>query len=58
MQQPRSPDLLLVHADCKKDKVSNITVEPVDDSPFHLIGSFPGPEGTPYEGGHFNVVRA
>lgn len=22
----------------------------------HLIGTFPGPEGSPYEGGHFEVV--
>src|SRR6266436_5783051 len=28
----------------------------IDDSPFHLKGSFPGPEDTPYQGGHFEVV--
>lgn len=22
----------------------------------HLIGTFPGPEGSPYQGGHFKVV--
>ncbi|TCD66854.1 hypothetical protein EIP91_000808 [Steccherinum ochraceum] len=41
--------------DCKNDKTSKIRVELVDNSPFHLIGSFLGPEGTPYEGGHFEV---
>ncbi|KAG6853940.1 hypothetical protein C0991_012264 [Blastosporella zonata] len=42
--------------DCKTDKISNISIELVDESPFHLVGSFPGPEGTPYEGGKFRVV--
>lgn len=28
----------------------------INESPFHLKGSFPGPEGTPYEGGQFEVV--
>jgi len=42
-------------ADCKNDRSSNIKIELVDESPFHLKGSFPGPEGTPYEGGHFEV---
>jgi len=42
-------------ADCKNDKTSNIRIELVADSPFHLKGSFPGPEGTPYEGGTFDV---
>ena len=43
--------------DCKNDKQSRVTIDLVDDSPFHLIGSFDGPEGTPYEGGRFQVVR-
>lgn len=42
-------------ADCKNDKASQIQIDLVDNSPFHLIGSFDGPEGTPYEGGHFEV---
>ena len=43
--------------DCKNDKTSQIKIELIDESPFHLKGSFPGPEGTPYEGGNFEVVR-
>ncbi|EAU80894.2 ubiquitin-conjugating enzyme e2-24 kDa [Coprinopsis cinerea okayama7 len=27
----------------------------IDESPFHLKGSFMGPEGTPYEGGKYEV---
>ncbi|KAG6829460.1 hypothetical protein H0H92_004422 [Tricholoma furcatifolium] len=42
-------------ADCKQDTTSGIKIELVGDSPFHLKGSFPGPEGTPYEGGLFEV---
>ena len=42
-------------ADCKNDKTSNIKIDLIDESPFHLKGSFPGPEDTPYEGGHFEV---
>ncbi|KAF9517185.1 hypothetical protein BS47DRAFT_1371433 [Hydnum rufescens UP504] len=42
-------------ADCKADKDSFITVDLVGDSPFHLVGSFPGPEDTPYAGGQYNV---
>jgi ubiquitin-protein ligase len=47
----------ILEADCKNDKTSNIKLDLVGESPFHLKGSFPGPEGTPYEGGHFEVVR-
>jgi hypothetical protein len=43
-------------ADCKNDKVSKIAIELIDDSPFHLKGSFDGPEDTPYEGGRYEVV--
>lgn len=41
--------------DCKEDEASNFRVELVDSSPFHLKGSFLGPEGTPYENGTFEV---
>ena len=55
----QSEDLVLITpcVDCKNDKTSKVTIELVDSSPYHLIGSFDGPEGTPYEGGHFKVVR-
>ncbi len=36
--------------DCNNDKTSNIEITMVDDSPFHLVGTFPGPENSPYEG--------
>ncbi|KAG6896593.1 hypothetical protein C0992_007251 [Termitomyces sp. T32_za158] len=42
-------------SDCKNDKTSNIKIDLIDDNPFHLKGSFPGPDGTPYEGGTFEV---
>ncbi|KAF9490570.1 hypothetical protein BDN71DRAFT_1484421 [Pleurotus eryngii] len=42
-------------ADCKNDKTSSIKIETIDESPFHLKGSFPGPEGTPYQGGNFEI---
>lgn len=42
--------------DCKNDKTSSIKIETIDESPFHLKGSFPGPEGTPYQGGNFEIV--
>jgi len=48
----------LVRTDCKNDKTSNIRIDLIDDSPFHLKGSFPGPSETPYEGGHFEVVSS
>ncbi|EJC98382.1 uncharacterized protein FOMMEDRAFT_23645 [Fomitiporia mediterranea MF3/22] len=41
--------------DCKNDKTSNIILELIDNSPYHLKGSFDGPEGTPYEGGRYDV---
>ncbi|KAF8319743.1 hypothetical protein DL93DRAFT_2074729 [Clavulina sp. PMI_390] len=42
-------------SDCKKDVQSKITVDMVDQSPYHLIGTFPGPVDTPYEGGTYEV---
>lgn len=46
----------MISQDCKNDKTSNISLDLIDNSPFHLRGSFPGPEDTPYQGGHFEVV--
>jgi len=42
-------------SDCQKDKLTRITLLPIDSSPFHLLGAFDGPEGTPYEGGRYEV---
>ncbi|KAI0287794.1 ubiquitin-conjugating enzyme/RWD-like protein [Multifurca ochricompacta] len=42
-------------ADCKNDQSSNINIDLIDNSPFHLRGSFDGPQDTPYDGGHFEV---
>jgi len=41
--------------DCKNDKHSKISIDLIDESPFHLRGSFDGPEDTPYEGGRYEV---
>ncbi|EJT45143.1 ubiquitin-conjugating enzyme e2-24 kda [Trichosporon asahii var. asahii CBS 8904] len=40
---------------CRDDKTSQISIELVDENPFHLIGAFPGPSDTPYEGGYYEV---
>ncbi|EJU02948.1 hypothetical protein DACRYDRAFT_94114 [Dacryopinax primogenitus] len=42
-------------SDCQKDKLTRITLTPIDNSPFHLVGAFDGPSGTPYEGGRYEV---
>ncbi|POY70021.1 hypothetical protein BMF94_6958 [Rhodotorula taiwanensis] len=41
--------------ECQKDPKSGITILQVGDSLSHFTGSFPGPEGTSYEGGRFVV---
>ena len=46
----------MLWTDCKNDKTSNVQIELIDNSPFHLKGTFKGPEDTPYEGGRFDVV--
>lgn len=43
-------------ADLKNDKASKITVDLVGESLTHLIGTFIGPEDTPYQGGTYEVV--
>ena len=44
---------------CNNDyKTDNVSVEQMNDSPFHLRGSFQGPQDSPYEGGTFEVVRS
>lgn len=44
-------------ADIHADSQSQITAEPLgsEEDITHLRGSFPGPPGTPYEGGHYTV---
>ncbi|KAJ0527903.1 putative ubiquitin-conjugating enzyme E2, UBA-like superfamily, Ubiquitin-associated [Helianthus annuus] len=42
--------------DCNKDiNVSGISVNPKLDNLINLIGTIPGPVGTPYEGGTFKI---
>ncbi|MCD9646787.1 Ubiquitin-conjugating enzyme E2 27 [Datura stramonium] len=36
-------------------RISGIRVSPKGDSLTHLIGTVPGPTGTPYEGGAFKI---
>lgn len=42
-------------ADIQADTISKISAESVNDSLTNLKGSFPGPPGTPYEGGIYEV---
>ncbi|EGN97144.1 hypothetical protein SERLA73DRAFT_56659 [Serpula lacrymans var. lacrymans S7.3] len=42
-------------ADVKKEDLGAITLAPSADNLFHWKGSIPGPQGSPYEGGVFNV---
>jgi hypothetical protein len=50
---------LCTHQGCNDGyKTENISVELMDDSPFHLRGFFQGPQGSPYEGGNFEVVSS
>ncbi|GAA5937659.1 uncharacterized protein JCM15063_002081 [Sporobolomyces koalae] len=49
----RSKRLARELQECHKDTV--VKVEQVDSKIDHFVGSFPGPTGTPYEGGWFNV---
>ncbi|KAG8764259.1 hypothetical protein FRC15_007698 [Serendipita sp. 397] len=42
-------------ADLRADPHSKVTIELVDDSLLHLIGTFVGPPDTPYEGGTYEV---
>jgi ubiquitin-conjugating enzyme (huntingtin interacting protein 2) len=54
--EPTLVDLQTGLTDCKSDKTSNVQIELIDNSPYHLKGSFQGPEDTPYAGGQFDVV--
>jgi ubiquitin-conjugating enzyme (huntingtin interacting protein 2) len=41
--------------DLRADTTSQITIELIDESFFHLLGAFVGPPDTPYEGGTYEV---
>ncbi|CAO1635351.1 unnamed protein product [Parajaminaea phylloscopi] len=55
MSDPRLRRVNKEVQDVKNDKASKVEVTLVDESPFHLVGTFPGPEGSPYERGIFDV---
>lgn len=42
-------------ADLKKEDLGSITLVPSPDDLFHWKATIPGPEGSVYEGGTFNV---
>ncbi|KAG2368953.1 ubiquitin-conjugating enzyme/RWD-like protein [Suillus spraguei] len=42
-------------ADTKKEDLGSITLAPSTDNLFHWTGTIPGPQGSPYEGGVFNI---
>ncbi|GEM10216.1 ubiquitin-conjugating enzyme [Rhodotorula toruloides] len=50
----RNKRLLREFQDIQRD-TSGLKIEQVGDSLDHFVGSFPGPSGSPYEGGRFEV---
>ncbi|BGP09802.1 Ubiquitin-conjugating enzyme E2 1 [Rhodotorula toruloides] len=50
----RNKRLLREFQDIQKD-TTGLRIEQVGDSLDHFVGSFPGPSGSPYEGGRFEV---
>ncbi|OAX41854.1 hypothetical protein K503DRAFT_863565 [Rhizopogon vinicolor AM-OR11-026] len=42
-------------ADAKKEDLGPITLSPSTDNLFRWAGTIPGPQGSPYEGGIFNI---
>jgi len=42
-------------AQVKADQISGVMAVPIDDDIRHLKGTIQGPEGTPYEGGIFEI---
>lgn len=42
-------------ADLKKEDMGGMSLEPDESNMFHWKASIPGPEGSPYEGGVFNL---
>ena len=39
----------------KKDKINGISIEPMENNPRYFNVMIDGPQGSPYEGGHFNL---
>ncbi|TFK32315.1 ubiquitin-conjugating enzyme/RWD-like protein [Crucibulum laeve] len=57
-QQPSAMTMKRIHreiADLKKEDLGPITLAPEEDNLYLWKGSIPGPEGSVYEGGVFNV---
>ena len=42
-------------ADLQKEDMGEMTLTPNEDNFFEWKGAIPGPEGSPYEGGLFNI---
>ncbi|KAK0522501.1 Ubiquitin-conjugating enzyme E2 1 [Tilletia horrida] len=55
MSDPRLRRINKEIRDIETDKNCSIDIAPVGENPFHLVGTFPGPENSPYEGGVFDV---
>ncbi|KAK0548228.1 Ubiquitin-conjugating enzyme E2 1 [Tilletia horrida] len=55
MADPRLRRITKEIRDIESDNSSSIEISMLDENPFHLIGTFPGPENSPYEGGIFDV---
>lgn len=63
MEGARLKRIMREIASCERDKDDEITVQMIDgasavltpESPFHLLGTFPGPAHSPFESGLFKV---
>ncbi|PWN42729.1 putative UBC1-E2 ubiquitin-conjugating enzyme [Ceraceosorus guamensis] len=55
MSDPRTRRVNKEIVDIQSDPASGVSIQLVGDSPFHLKGTFKGPEGSIYESGTFDV---